>query len=353
MKQLGEWDPFKLDTTPKYKRFVMIFLYISLTTAIIATLMYGVLELFNGRALSRYKAKAQEWNSRQENLKLANISVQLSVTPSENTVNNVIEMEYRTEGIIKKSAKGAYNYSEAFFFYDRTGYYFPVLDFTEEGIPIGDPQPYCISLAWTSKGHGTGSYEDVEGFKECKNAFNPKVTWRDHASKYGIDIYPIQQSAHELKSCNSREECQHKCNPNGIAKEIDQHYICYSYQILTDICLLIKPTATGWTYAGGCFADSSPTRMASVIPGKRYSFDDVRIQVRSHLDPYVVVAEKNGEEFVVEGAMGVAYTVAFSIMFAGIVCGVIVAAAVLLKEPIVKTQLFARLFKGPPLPPST
>ena len=359
MELLKTWDPFHLSTVPKFKNFVMILLYIALGAGAIATLIYLILEIFSerGNNLSRYKKKVKQWNRGKENLKLSNISIALSITPSKNTMHNIIEMDYYTEGLLEeKKLKTDYNYSEAFFYFNKTKHYFPPFHFAEDDVPVSNPQSFCIHLTWGPR-RSKSTYNDVEGFNECSNAFNPKIIWKDHNSKYGIDVYTIKEISRELKACNTKDSCQKECNSyKGIAKEIEEgKYECYSYKVLTDICLMIKGTEAGWKYEGGCFAESSPSRMVDAEPGNRYTFESVRIQVRSYLDPYIVATTQNAEDdnFSFGVDVDFLYSITFLIMFSGIICGVIVAAAVLLKEPISKTQLFVRLFKDPVLfPPS-
>ena len=192
-------------------------------------------------------------------------------------------------------------------------------------------------------------------FKLCTNAMNPKIVWRDHDSKYGADIYAIKQTMKELSGCNTKEKCQAKCNSyKGIAKKTyNKKYVCYSYKILTDICLMINENSTeSWNYAGGCFENSSPMRMIDAIPGEVYKFENVRVQVRSNMDPFIVATKGNADadDFSFGIDIDFLYTFTGLIMFLAIILGVIVAAAVLLKEPISKTSFYAKMFKDPSLP---
>ena len=59
---------------------------------------------------------------------------------------------------------------------------------------------------------------------------------------------------------------------------------CYSYQVLTKICVLLKyvehpETATfSWDYDGGCFEGGEFALYEPGVVGKTYSFDNLKIE---------------------------------------------------------------------------
>lgn len=72
---------------------------------------------------------------------------------------------------------------------------------------------------------------------------------------------------------------------------------CYTYDVLTSICLEIGYTVDvenaeeRWEYRGGCFENDSPVLMERATPGKSYEFDYIPIEVRADDDPYTVVSK--------------------------------------------------------------
>ncbi len=357
-QQLEQWDPFKLGDKPKYKNFVMLLLYIAIGAIALSLFLYLVLGIFSDRnsKLAHYNKKVKEWKKKGESVKLSDLAVALKIMPSENTQGNVIRMAFQTEDLLKeRKLTRIYNYSQAYFFHTNTSLYFPIFHFIREDVPVGDSEVYCVHLFWTGKENEKvlELYDSVKGFPQCSKAFNPRVIWHEHDPKYGIEVHTWTQEMKELKGCNNREACQKQCDKyQGIAKKTHQKgYVCYSYKVLTDICLTINYNSSDtWAYSGGCFENSSPIRMVPAKPGETYNFENVRVQVRSHSDPFVVATAENtqSEDFSFGIDIDFMYTLAFLILFVAILCGVVVAAAVILKDFIFQTQLYEKFFKDEP-----
>jgi len=355
MKQLEEWDPFKLADRPKYKKFVMLLLYIAIGAIALSLFLYLVLGIFSDRnsKLSKYSKQVKEWKKKSEDAKLSDVAVALKIMPSENTQGNVILMRYSTEDLLKeRKLNKIYNYSQAYYYHSNTSLYFPVFHFTANDVPVGDSEIYCVHLFWTTRENEKvlELYDSLKGFDKCTKAFNPRVIWHEHDPKFGVELNTWKQEMTELKGCNDKESCQKQCDKhNGIAKKTAQKtFMCYSYKVLTDICLTIKYNASDtWQYAGGCFENGSPVRMIQAKPGESYTFDNVATQVRSATDPFVIAAKENtrDQDFSFGIDIDFMYTFAFLILFVAILCGVVVAAAVILKEFIFQTQLYDKFFK--------
>jgi hypothetical protein len=357
--KIKEWDPFNLESQPKYKKIIMILLYVAIGTATLALLLYFILEIFSDRnsKLSKYNKQVKKWKQATVRQELSDVAIGIRITPSENTEGNMIKMKYHTKGLlIEEKLNKANNISHAYYLHTDTNLYFPVFHFTQAEIPVGDSESYCIHLRWTPKEteNMLDLYNDIEGFSQCSKAFNPKVVWREHDSKYGVEINAWRQTAREMKGCDTRKSCQNKCDSyKGIVKKpSNSPFVCYSYKVLTDICLTIsRNNSNVWNYAGGCFEDGQPSRMADAIPGESYVFNEIRIQVRAAEDPYTVATKENAEDpdFSFGVDIDFMYTIAFVLLMIGIVCGVLVALNVLLKKQISRTSLYRKLFKGEPM----
>ena len=75
---------------------------------------------------------------------------------------------------------------------------------------------------------------------------------------------------------------------------------CYTYEVLTAICITIAPVLDvenveeKWEYRGGCFENGSPVLYERAQWGKEYEFDYIPIEVRADDDPYTVVSKEGG-----------------------------------------------------------
>ena len=356
LQQLEKWDPFKLETKPKYKKFVMMLLYVAIGAILLSVFLYLVLAIFSDRSskLAHYSKQVKDWKKRGENFKLSDVSVAVKIMPSENTKGNMIVMNPQSEDLLKeKKLSRVYNYSQSYFFHINTTMYFPIFHFIRPDVPVGDSEVYCVHLFWSTKENEMTLelYESFKGFPQCSKAFNPRVIWHQHDPTHGVEVYTWKQEMLELEGCNTKDTCQKKCDKyKGIAKKTRQKggYVCYNYKVLSEICLTINYNGTdSWTYAGGCFENSSPVKMVTATPGETYTFENVKVQVRSIHDPYVVAARENteSEDLSFGTDIDFMYTFAFLILFVAILCGVVVAAAVILKDFIYQTQVFEKLFK--------
>lgn len=66
---------------------------------------------------------------------------------------------------------------------------------------------------------------------------------------------------------------------------------CFSYEVMTKICLLVKYQKEAdtsdfeeakyrWTYTGGCFNDGHPVLYEQAVPFHNYDFADVEVELR-------------------------------------------------------------------------
>jgi hypothetical protein len=362
MKQkLENWDPFGLAPKPRFKSLVMLMLYIAIGAVAISVLLYIVLAIFSDRnaKLSQYGRKVREWRKRTEFKSMDGLSVAAKIMPSENTKGNMIVLSPHNEDLLTEAKLArSYNYTQSYFYHANTTLYFPVFHYLRENVPVGDSELDCAHAFWTARENEMTLelYESFKGFPKCSRADNPRVIWPDHDPTQGVEFYTWTQKAEPLSGCSTQETCQKQCDKRqGIAKKTREqgHYVCYSYLVLTDICLMVDYNGTdSWSYVGGCFDHRSPVRMATAEPGKSYFFDSIRIQIRSVHDPFIVATHQNSDSDDLSFGTDIdfLYSIAFFILFIAILCGVLVAAAVILKEYIYRTHFFEQFFQeSPPL----
>ena len=66
---------------------------------------------------------------------------------------------------------------------------------------------------------------------------------------------------------------------------------CFSYEVMTKICLLVKyqkeadtsdfvEPSYKWTYTGGCFNDGHPVLYEQALPFHNYDFSEVEVDIR-------------------------------------------------------------------------
>ena len=79
----------------------------------------------------------------------------------------------------------------------------------------------------------------VEGFPKCTSA-NAKFIWNREDSTNGINVPAWKQTMNEA-DCNY-EDCPNYCKENyeGIYVKGVNKNVCYSYEILHEICFVIK-----------------------------------------------------------------------------------------------------------------
>jgi hypothetical protein len=354
MEILRKWDPFKLkNENEKYWKYVMYSLYVAICALALGLVVYLMLGIFSDRGtrLSHYRKRVRTWKKLAEDQTLDAISVAVKIMPSENTRGNMIVMERRKDTQLdEQKIARKYNYSQSYFYHSNTTMYFPVFHYERENVPVGNSEIYCVHTFWTPVENEMTLelYESLKGFPECRKAKNPRVIWRQHDPTTGAEILAWQQKATPLTGCHSHEACQKVCDKSGgIAKSgSGKSYICFTYKVVSEICLMMHYNGSdSWTYAGGCFENGSPVKMVPAVPGESYTFEHIRVQIRSVHDPYVVATFESHEDEDISLGVDVdfLYTFAFLLVVLAIILGILVAAAVLLKSRIYETSLFEKV----------
>lgn len=147
-------------------------------------------------------------------------------------------------------------------------------------------------------------YKPVKGLPVCTEANNPKFRWQRSDPKNGVDVQIWRQNVEEI-SCSTTITCKMACP--GVYKPgpDDTKGKCYTYDVLTAICIEIGLTVDYdkaeevWEYKGGCYTNDQVGLYERATPGKVYEFDYIPIEVRMDADPFNVVSKTPG---VVDGS---------------------------------------------------
>ena len=132
----------------------------------------------------------------------------------------------------------------------------------------------------------------VNGFPKCGSA-NEKFIWNEDDSVFGIDIPAWIQTKHEA-DCNT-EDCEEYCKTQfggAYVKGVNTN-VCYSYEILHGICIVVEynPLKKDYTFYGGCYPGNETYRMVPGIIGEEVDFNNITIEVRELTDPIIQAGE--------------------------------------------------------------
>ena len=132
----------------------------------------------------------------------------------------------------------------------------------------------------------------VQGYGKCSTV-SEKFIWNEDDSVYGIDIPAWKQTAHEA-DC-SDEDCAEYCKEkyNGAFVNGVNKHICYSYETLSSICIVIKYDSLRdeYVYHGGCYPGNETYKLSPAPLGKVNTFNAVKIEIRDYNDPIVQAGE--------------------------------------------------------------
>jgi hypothetical protein len=138
----------------------------------------------------------------------------------------------------------------------------------------------------------------VQGFSKC-GSVNDKFIWNEDDPIYGIDIPAWKQTVNEA-DC-SDEDCAEYCKEkyqgafvNGVNK-----HVCYSYEVLESICIVIRydKLRDEYIFHGGCYPGNQTYLMRPAKFGEENDFRDVEIEIRDFSDPLVQAGEWTDYEY--------------------------------------------------------
>ena len=132
----------------------------------------------------------------------------------------------------------------------------------------------------------------VQGFGKCSSV-NDKFIWNEDDPIYGIDVPAWKQTVNEA-DC-SDEDCAEYCKEkyqgafvNGVNK-----HVCYSYEVLESICIVIRydKLRDEYIFHGGCYPGNQTYLMRPAKFGEENDFRDVEIEIRDFSDPLIQAGE--------------------------------------------------------------
>jgi hypothetical protein len=138
----------------------------------------------------------------------------------------------------------------------------------------------------------------IQGFPQC-SAANEKIIWNEDDSIYGINIPAWKQTINEV-DCNIKD-CDDYCkNKYGgvFVKGVNKN-VCYSYEKLDGICLVVKydHLKDEYSYHGGCFPGNKVYKLVPANPGEEDNFYNVEIEIRELNDPITKAGELTDYEY--------------------------------------------------------
>ena len=308
VQTLGEKDPLRLKKLkPANLKFLYLWLLLAVMLLVLA-LVFRFLSRMSKRVdtVEQYESRIEAWNEADVKSQFADLAVAVQIVPgaSPHKDKNMLLMDLREtpsdeEREDRESAGD--RYPRSYFFANDTEGVFPVLNFKPEYLPVGDARGLCIHMLWTSVSKKIiyDQYKSVVSQAKCPFAEKPGSRWQDSDPRTGEDLFPWRQREVDFE-CGSEEECQAKCNEHkGYFKNNSER--CFTYQVLDQVCMLVRENhddeagqGVRWEFAGGCFKNRTESiRMKQAEPGKSYSFEHIKIEVRHELDPYVVAAEND------------------------------------------------------------
>lgn len=138
----------------------------------------------------------------------------------------------------------------------------------------------------------------IQGFPQC-SAASEKIIWNDDDSIYGIDIPAWKQIINEV-NCDEKD-CPDYCKDkySGVFVKGVNKKLCYSYEKLDSICLVVKydNLKDEYSYHGGCFPENKVYKLVPATPGEEDNFYNVEIEIREFNDPITQAGELTDYEY--------------------------------------------------------
>jgi len=276
------------------------FFFIGAGTVIAIVLFYLILNITtNYHKLDNFEDYIEEFNKGQYPTKFKKINLGIKIMPSYNLEKNILFMRQSTDPLKSiiygsSSLANSYGINPTYFRTNQTRKVFPKFSFTKENIPLGNSISLCMAANWgeIERGKHYEIMKPVKGLPQCSSV-NEKFIWNEDDPIYGIDIPAWKQFMYEV-DCNY-EDCEEYCKDKyggAFVKGINKN-VCYSYEILQGICMVIKydPLRDDYTFHGGCYPGNNTYRMVPGILGEEVNFNNVKIEIRELNDPIVQAGE--------------------------------------------------------------
>jgi len=110
------------------------------------------------------------------------------------------------------------------------------LRLNEDYIPIGSGKPICFHLEWIKREQRLqmDNYMSMQDFPDCVSALNPKIRWQESDPRTGLTFMPWLQQA-------TTGACANEGSASTFVR-ISENMPgrCYSYQVISSICVLVQ-----------------------------------------------------------------------------------------------------------------
>lgn len=284
----------------KHVKRINIALFCSACALVLWIIFFFLMYTFtNYASLDNLEDDNEEYNS-GEDVKFSQFEIAAKIMPSYNFEGNAIWMEKtrdEDESIIP-SAGGvmhSLDLTNNYFKITDTKGFFPRFKFNKENVPVGNSILMCISLVWTDENRGRNAKlaKLVQGFPTCSEAEQGVLIWNVDDPTTGIDVPVWTQQDYDI-DCTDEEDCQYTCDGyNAIFVNGKRGKKCYTYQILSKICLIVDydPVQNVLSYKGGCFEGGAHYIMEDPVINEKYWFESVQFEVRNSDDPVIKAGE--------------------------------------------------------------
>ncbi|OMJ94479.1 hypothetical protein SteCoe_2386 [Stentor coeruleus] len=308
-----DWDPFNFKKFEHTAQKVLKALFFTSLIFGGLSVFFFIISLFTGGNGSS-TSTVSTWKENDTGKYLSALTMKMKIMPSQGhgvqeTMNWTNVESQEIKDLLKKNSLD--KYTPSYHLYStNTAMKFATFIFTDEMVPAGDSQEKClyIELATNSDRKNPSAYKAIEEMPDCSRSKNG--WWNFHDPKIGIDLPTWYQN--ELTLDCSGKSCIEKCTKkNGlwVLKVDGVHGICYTYDILTHICVTVDTVVDTFgkfhlKYSGGCYAENNPGVYVAAKPGNTYRFEKVPIYVRARSDPYVQLLHKHEKIVVSEENSG-------------------------------------------------
>jgi hypothetical protein len=195
----------------------------------------------------------------------------------------------------------SYDLTTTYFRLNHTNNIFPKFKFTKEYVPLGDSVLMCLAANWADieKGKSVGVMKPVQDFPNCSMAESGAIVWNELDPTNGVDIPVWTQHMYEAECSDA--ECDDYCASyyNGIFVDGVEKHVCYSYDVLDSICLVVEydKQINEYKYVSGCFENGKVYKMIPAELNKVYLFKGIEIEIRDRSDPVIKAAEWSNYSF--------------------------------------------------------
>ena len=160
----------------------------------------------------------------------------------------------------------------------------------------------CISINWGDTTNNQLHYDimkSVSGFPNCTETLSGKFIWNEDDPINGVNI-PVWIQ-HMFEADCSDYECDDYCANkfNGVFVNGVNKHVCYSYDVLDGICIVIEydKVSNNYYYAGGCFPDNKTYVTVPAVLNEIYKFKGIEIEIRDKSDPIIKAGEMSNYSF--------------------------------------------------------